>query len=197
MRISIKQLADVRTGYQVREGLKTIAEGSHFLVQAKDIDAENGHVLRTDRLERITPTRDPAPYTLRERDVLFMSRGRRRSATLVQGLPPSADTLAPYYFFVLRIKEDVVDPGFLAWAINEPESQRYLEKVASGGVGMPFVAKQSFLELTINLPPVEVQRKISRLHNLGCLEWSLLQELQIERRRLIDLACQLLYEGDT
>jgi hypothetical protein len=196
MRTPIKQLADVRTGYQVREGLKTLAEGTHFLVQAKDIDAENGHVLRTDCLERITPTRDPEPYTLRKGDVLFMSRGRRRSATLVDRLPPTAGTLAPYYFFILRLKTEDVDPSFLAWAINEPTAQRYLETMARGTT-IPFVAKQSFLELEINLPRLEVQRNIGDLHRLGCLEGSLLRELQSERRRFIESACQLLYQENT
>lgn len=193
MRTLIRDLADVRSGYQPRDGLDLTPQGTTLVVQTKDIDDDNNHALLVAQLERASINRDPAPYIIDNGDILFMARGRRRSATLVEGLPGTLPTIALNYFFIIHVRDSFVDPAFLAWAINEPESQEYLEKV-SRGTGMPFVTKQSLLQLELIIPPLEKQVSIGRLTRLARRERTLCRQLEQQRAKLLHSACRMLLE---
>ncbi|HKV12839.1 MAG TPA: restriction endonuclease subunit S [Thermoanaerobaculia bacterium] len=194
MRIAVEELANIQTGYQPREGFEPSPEGTHLAIQAKDIDNENDHVLVVSHLDKIVATRDFSPYVVNNGEVLFLARGRRRSATLVEGLPAAIPAIAWYYFFILRLKTELVDPAFLAWVINEAEAQDYLEKVATG-TGIPFVTKQFFGALKIELPPLEIQAQIIRLHRLGRRESFLRRQLERKRSELVRSVCRMLHHG--
>lgn len=198
MRALIRELVDIRTGYQPREGLEATPLGTYLAIQIKDIDESNGHVLIYDRLDRISANRDLSPYAVLNGDALFLARGRRRFATLVEGLPESPVAIAFYYFFILRLKVDLVDPAFLVWVINEAKAQGYLDRVSSP-TGMPFVTKKLFGNLEIKLPSLEKQREIIHLHRLARRESFLLRKLEEKRSALARSVCLRLYEesGDT
>lgn len=196
MRALIQELVDIRTGYQPREGSGANPLGEYLTIQVKDIDSSNDHVLMPNNLDRIAASRDLSPYVVLNGDVLFLARGRRRFATLVEGLPGSLVTIAFYYFFILRLRVGYVDPAFLAWVINEAKAQSYLERVSSS-TGMPFVTKQLFGALEIRLPSLEKQHEIVRLHRLARRESFLLRKLEEKRSALTRLMCLRLYgEGE-
>jgi hypothetical protein len=196
VKIAISEVAEIRTGYQVREGLQATSNGTHLVVQAKDIDDKNDHLLITENLDRLTPSRDASPYLIRNGDVLFLSRGRRQFATLVEGLLDVLPTVALYYFFILRPKAGLVDPAYLAWVINETDAQEYLARVSSGTT-MPFVTKRSFSSLEVEIPTIERQISIGKLHGLARRERMLLRRLEQQRSSLVQSVCRTLCEPES
>jgi len=193
MRISIQCAAEIRTGYQVRQGLQPDPAGTHLVIQTKDIDGDNDHRLIVDNLDRITPGHDASAQIINNGDILFLSRGKRRFATLVEGLPMFPHTIALSYFFVLRPNSDIVNPVFLTWVINETEIQEELARAANGTT-VPFVTKQSFSALEIELPPLEKQDQIARLYQLACRERLLIRRLERQRSEYLRSISCMLYE---
>lgn len=63
-------------------------------------------------------------------DVVFSTRGTRTYAVALGSVPFLA--VCSPHFFVLRIRDDAVDPGFLAWQINQAPAQGYLQREATG-----------------------------------------------------------------
>lgn len=191
MKAFIDEVADILVGYQVREGLQTDPAGTHLVIQAKDIDGENDHRLKAEGLDRITPTHNALLTEISNEDILFLAKGRRRFATLVERLPPVRPAIALSSFFILRPKRGVVDPAFLSWLINESEAQTYLNSMAHGTT-IPSVTKKSFLKLEITIPSLDKQTTIGRLHTLACRERSLTKTLERQRSEYLRSLCRTL-----
>lgn len=202
MRRRIDDLVDIQLGYQFRERLTMASDGTHQVIQVKDIDQFNDHRLVPSSLYRVTPKRDAEKYVVTNGDVLFLSKGRRNSATLVDGLVENMPWIRPDgtqgtvhmpaiaagYFFILRPRTDNLLPDYLAWAINAPPAQAYLQSVA-GGSAMPFVTKQAFADLEIDVPSLERQRIIVELHRLARREHNLYGRLAELKASLIAEIC--------
>jgi len=202
MRQTIDELVDIQIGYQFRERLTMESDGTHQVIQAKDIDEQHGHRLIASSLCRVTPKRDAEKYEVTNGDVIFLSKGRRNYATLIEGLHGGTSvarpddgqeaghlpTIAAGYFFILRPRTQRIRTDYLAWAINAPAAQAYLRSVA-GGSGMPFVSKHAFLGMEIDVPPPERQRLIVELHRLAERQSHLLRELERKQSELTTGIC--------
>lgn len=202
MRRKIDELVDIQLGYQFRERLTMASDGTYEVIQVKDIDQFNDHRLVPSSLYRVTPRRDAKKYVVTNGDVLFLSKGRRNSATLVEGLSRNKrwvhpdgthgtvriPAIAAGYFFILRRRTESLRPDYLAWAINAPPAQAYLQSVA-GGSAMPFVTKQAFADLEIDVPSLDRQRIIVELHRLALREQNLYGRLAELKASLIAEIC--------
>jgi len=135
----------------------------------------------------VTPKRDAEKYEVSNGDIVFLSKGRRNYATVIEGLT-GRETIVAGYFFILRLTNPDIRPDFLAWAINQPPAQRYLQSVTRG-TGIPFIRKDSFAELTINVPDWNTQRRIVELHKLSLQEVALMHELRNKRLELVRGIC--------
>lgn len=202
MRMRIDDIATIQIGYQFREKLTMASDGTHQVIQVKDIDEHNDHRLVPSSLYRVTPKRDAEKYEVTNGDVLFLSKGRRNYATLIDGLIEdypwikpdgsrdtfSVKTIAASYFYTLKPKSDRVRPEYLAWAINAPPAQAYLQSMASGSA-MPFIPKHSLIEMEIDVPDLDTQRSIVQLHALSLREGWLLKRLEQRRSDLVTGVC--------
>lgn len=202
MRQRIDDIATLQIGYQFREKLTMASDGTHQVIQVKDIDEADNHRLVPSSLYRVTPKRGAEKYEVADGDVLFLSKGRRNYATLVTGLIEegpsikpdgsrgwfSIKTIASNHFYILRPKSDNINPDYLTWAINSPPAQAYLQSMASGSA-MPFIPKQSFTELEIDVPDLETQHTIVQLHELSLYESSLMKRLEQRRTELVAGVC--------
>jgi hypothetical protein len=196
VRVSISDIAEIQIGYQPRGVLETSPDGSHYVIQAKDIRADLGYELAASGLERTTPAREPSSYIVRSGDVLFMARGRRRSATLIEELSGPLPVLALYHFFILRLDQKRVDPGFLVWAINVGPVRDSLARVTVSSTGIPVVSKQDFAHLELDLPQLERQAEISGLYKLSVKEARLARLVEEKRLQFLLATCSYLYEQD-
>jgi hypothetical protein len=193
MLVGIGKIADVQIGYQARESFSVSSEGTHYLIQPKDLREDLAYDLLVSSMDRFTPSRNPGPYVVTRGDVLFLARGRRRSATVLEELPGDAPVIALYHFFILRLNSSIVNAHFLAWLINEGSARDSLARVASGTT-IPFVAKQDFSALQIDLPPMKVQEDVASVYRLSMREAQLARQLEAKRLEIMELACRSLTE---
>jgi len=188
----IDEIAEVRTGFQFRRKLEPDPAGACCVVQAKDIDAEHGHQLDASDLVRVVPPREPAEDALRSGDVLYLAKGRRNFATPIGRLPGRA--VAAAYFFVLRVRDEPVQPEYLAWYINQAPAQRHLADFFRG-TGIPFIRRADFAALEIPVPPLDVQERIVAVHALALRESALLRQLESKRNQLVHGLCLAIAAG--
>ena len=194
MKKRIDEIAEVRTGYQFREKVQPDADGTHWMIQIKDVDARHGHHLDTADLWKVTPPREADKSLLREGDVLYLAKGRRNYATPVEHLPAGAGAIAAGYFFVLRPVSADVRSDYLAWWINQPSAQKHLAQYFRG-TNMPFISMDDVAALEVPIPPLDVQRQIVTLYELSLRESALLRQLEEKRTQLIRGLCLAVATG--
>jgi len=189
MKKKLRDLADIRTGYQFRGKVVPSDDANVAVIQIKDVDEER--VVRTAELVSVESDK-PEPYLVTRGDVLFLSRGHRLYAAVVS--EPIRDTIATGYFFILRPDVTVIHPEYLAWAINGPEFQEALRPYVRGS-HIPLVSKTDFQSLLLCVPPLDVQRQVLKLQELSRRERRLTETIQAKRQQLIEAITHNLIQG--
>jgi len=189
----LKDLAEIRLGYQFRGKIQPDSRGTHQVIQIKDFDEKRNLIL--SGLVKIKPDRDPEKYLVEKRDVLFLSRGHRNFAvTLKHELK---NTIVVSYFLIIRIKEPNILPEYLAWYLNQRPAQNFIQRQARRGTHIPIVPKSAFEKLKIEIPSLSVQKAIVTLEDLRKREQLLLHQLEEERDKLIRSTCLNASKGQT
>lgn len=189
MNRKIREIAEIRTGYQFRGKVTEAEDGNVALIQIKDLK-DDGGIAPTD-LVRVQMD-NPAPYLVEQWDVLFLSRGTRLTATLVE--TPVENTIATGFFFIVRGKPKMIRPGFLAWSLNQPAFQDALKPFVRG-THMPIVSKSDYLDLPISVPPLAVQDRVMELQALFDREKRLTTTLEARRQELVRAVSDQLSTG--
>ena len=159
MKVKLKDLTDIQTGYPFRgaivagsstEGLAVIQMGdlAENLVKA-------GHVLKSG-------------------DILFRARGNFPAGYWLKELPERMIAAAPLQR--IRIRTNALLPGFLAWYLRQSAAQSYFE-ANSQGSSLRMVGIDVLENLMIPVIPLEKQQKIIELVELFERERELAQKL--------------------
>ncbi len=152
------------------------------MIQIRDFD-EN-HTLNREGLSRVRIDKSTEQYLIHQGDVLFLSRGHRNwAAPIVDELQ---DTVAVGHFFVIKVRNEIILPEYLAWYINQSPAQEYIHNIARRGTHMPLVTLSAFKGLPVDVPDMAIQYKIVGLSRLIEKEKKLLAELQGKRLLLIN-----------
>ncbi len=184
--MKLNKIARVHSGYHSRGKIESLEDGSHFLLQAKDVDSEK-LTYQTDKLIRFSPELSRTDGILKKDDILFMVRGAWNYSVLIGDIPHS--TLAAACFFIVRVYIEKILPAYLCWYLNQAPVERYLVRHSGRGVHMP-VIRRSVLENTdIPLPNLEIQKKIVELETLRKIEEGLINRLAEKRKHLITASC--------
>lgn len=189
MKKKLKDIADIRTGYQFRGKVSASEDANVSVIQIKDVD--EFLVVHTSDLVPVKVD-NPEPYLVSQGDVLFLSRGHRQYATLLT--EPVHDTMATGYFFVIRPKAAVIRPSFLAWTINQPDFQESMRPFVRGS-HIPLVSKMDFQNITIQIPPLAVQDRIMTFQSLFERERQLSAAIQVKRQQLVQAVSRNLITG--
>lgn len=179
-KVKLGDIARIQIGYQQRKRSGPGHVGSHRIIQISDIDRTGR--LSTAKLEAATPVGDPARYLVSEGDVLFLSRGSRMVAVPV--LEPLENTIASYYFYIVRVEADAVLPEYLAWYINQAPARKALRQQRLGS-HVKMIPVTSFHTLQIDVPSAQTQRAVVELERLRLREREVAQRLAEARKRLI------------
>ncbi len=190
--MKLNRIATVKSGYHSRGRVESHEDGSHLLLQARDVDGEN-LAYQTDSLIRFHPELSRIDGNLKKNDILFMARGARNYSVLLTEIPDS--TLAAACFFIVRVADDRVLPAFLCWYLNQTPVERYLVRHTGRGVHMPVVRRAVLENLDIPLPDLEIQMKIVELDTLRREEENLTNLLAEKRKQLITASCLKLVDG--
>ena len=184
--MKLNQIALIKSGYHSREKIEPLEDGSHFLLQARDVDGEK-LTYQKDRLIRFNPDLSRTDGTLKKNDILFMARGTRNYSVLLGEIPDY--TLAAACFFIVRISGEKLLPAYLSWYLNQIPIERYLVLHSGRGVHMPVVRRSVLEKLDIPLPNLEIQEKIVELENVRREEEDLINRLTEKRKQLITASC--------
>jgi hypothetical protein len=174
----------VQPGYLSRTGVRCAATGTHRLLQARDVSPQHG--LQLDTIVRFEPERNPDLYRVSRGDILLTARGQDHRACLVD--IDLSDVLASSVFYIIRSRESVV-PGYLAWWLNQPDTQVALES-ASRGTGIGYIARPLMERLLVVMPPLEMQQRIAEAMDLWRHQRSLQARLDQVREQLIQATCR-------
>lgn len=171
----IENCADILPGYSLKARAEHEPEGSYQVIMAKHIkDCSPYNYIKSDEL-RMTPKSKAEKYQVWQGDILFISRGTRNCAAVIESVPEN--TIASGTFYIVRPHENVL-PAYLAWCLNQPQVQSQISQITTGA-GTPIVQRADFKNITIPLPSLEKQKQISELATL------MTQELQL-RKQLVE-----------
>ncbi len=191
----MKNIVSIRIGYQIRVGLSLVeAEipGAVGIIQIKDIDQagifkqevlQNGGMapyIWPKTISYILPETDVSRYCVHKGDVLFLSRGQKAFAIPIT--EPLENTVATYYFYILRPETSQILPEYLALSLNLPLAQSYIRNNL-GGTGMPFITKSAVEDLPISIPSLDIQKATVALEKLRQQEELILRKLVDARHR--------------
>jgi len=184
--MKLGDIAKVQSGHLSRGSIEPHEDGTHFLLQARDVDA-NLLTYRTETLIRFNPAMPRRDWVLKSGDVLFMARGSRNFSVIIKGIPDPV--LAAACFFILRVSNERVLPDYLCWYLNQPQVERYLIQHSGRGVHMPVVRRSVLENIDVPIPTLEIQKKIMETQILMKEEQALLNNLAEKRKELIMATC--------
>lgn len=178
MKIQIKPIeecAEVIPGFSLKARAEHEPEGSHYIIMAKHVKdtAPFTYNVKSSDVLRMSIDKDVSKYEVKKGDVLFISRGFRNDAAVIEAIPEN--TVASSTFYVLRPKSNVISE-YLAWCLNQLNAQGKIDQIRTGA-GTPIIQRQLVKEFSIPLGSLEEQKQIADLSLLMHKERHLRKEL--------------------
>lgn len=171
--VSLGELTDVRGG-QLSQGNPARSSSSGTVCRALQVGdlAPDGSVnWRT--LRKVVPAGSWERSVIRNGDVLVPLRSTKVSAIVAQNVPPQ--TIALGHWAIITTGPTVL-PDYLAWFLVHPTTARQW-RLAEVGSKLAFVPLSAVRQLEVEVPPMDVQKRIvavDTLHRrLGELEQQL------------------------
>lgn len=172
MKTTLKHITSIQTGVFA----KPIQKGEIVYLQAKHFD-ENGELAET-LYPDLNAESKINKHLLRKGDVLFAAKGTKNFAAWYENeeMPAVASTS----FFVIRLNDKNVLPGYLTWFLNHPRTQTILKGQARGS-SIASISKAVLSELEIPMPNIKKQELILRVFKLRNKEKNLKQQIEMLR----------------
>lgn len=168
----VAECAEVLPGFALKARAEHEPEGAYQVVMARHIPDCLPYRYIDEHELRMTLTGSPDNYRVHKGDVLFVSRGVRNCAAVIEAVPEK--TIASATFYILRVRP-TVDPSYLAWCLNQPPMQAQIGQIRTGA-GTPIVQRNVLGDIRIPVPPLKEQK---RLVEFGAL---LAQELDLRKK---------------
>lgn len=137
--------------------------GEIIYLQARNFD-NNGILRENEPFQYIHHKSSLEKGFLKHGDILFAAKGVRNTASLF--LQKDRPAIASSTFFTIRIKENIITPEYLMFFLNLAKTQNYFMVKRGIGTTIPSIKKQDLEELTIEIPPLNVQEKLVSLKSL-------------------------------
>ncbi|WP_076367758.1 restriction endonuclease subunit S domain-containing protein [Phaeovulum vinaykumarii] len=177
----LADLSEIHSGYTARGRLDPVLEGGVPVLQLRDVDA-SGTELGSD-LKRYDLGALSERYFVTGGEVVFRSRGEPNVAAAIQDpLPEPVAVIVP--LVIIRPDRDRILPGYLAWAINQPDAQRRLGLEAQG-TGLRMIPMPALENLEIAVPDLSTQKRVVELSALARREGQLLRQLAARKDDLV------------
>lgn len=185
---SLGNIASIRSGYPFRERIKHANNGDVRVLQIGDL--RSNPVLKAANLPLIKKPNGRSKLLV-PGDIVIPARGEHHHA-ISFNLPEP--TLASSQLLILRVTSKTVLPGYLCWALNQPQAQHTLSN-ESRGTNMPLLTRQSLVAVRVPVPPLDLQKKIIDLQQLWEKEQQLTQKLLNNREYMLKGMFQQLLSG--
>jgi restriction endonuclease S subunit len=164
MHKKLSEIAEIASGYTFRGSIENDPKGDIFVLQAKNVSA-NQDILDTTDLVTISDKSIRNPYFLEHHDILLVSRGSGigsfRSAVFVSDdtkVMPSSSV------HVIRIKDITVLPKYVSLYFNSHDGQKALAQIVTGASYIQSILVKNLTDFPIPIPPIHTQKSIIALH---------------------------------
>lgn len=179
-KILLENLVQIQSGMLFSKRVEHDLNGNVRVVQLKDVN-ENAQIRYND-LITVSVDKQLKKHLLKKGDILLKAKSSTRVAAVIDR--NIENTIATGHYFVLRIKNSSVLPEYVTWFLNQKPAQRYFDSMASGST-VPIIFKSELEKLEIDIPSLEIQQKIVRIHNLRLREKDLIAELEKKKDYLL------------
>jgi len=169
-RLFLGNLTEIQPGYQARGKIMESHAGSHRLLQAKDVVERS---LCWETTISFNPELNPSRYRIEKNDILFIARGYENRAYLA--INPPDNVLASNTFYIIKVHK--IQPGYLAWWLNERPAQAYFAQFQVK-MGYAYMSKKNLVSLEVPVPSPEIQEKISNALVLWNREQHIISKIQ-------------------
>jgi len=184
--MKLKDCVTIYSGFLSRGKILTKANGSHRLIQARNV--KSGIIDCSEHsLSYFDPELSSRDTPLQDNDILFMTRGIKNYVSLLTKVPEKI--LAAASFFIIRTSNPRINPVYITWYLNQPQSQYYFTQNSGSGVAMPVVRRNVLEQIDIPIPAIETQNRIAKLYYLMQDEEKLTIDLLKKRNMLTEAIC--------
>lgn len=169
---SILSYQGLTSGYSFRGKIKHLHNGGVRVIQLKDF--EDNYTYIGNDCYLVDSDMIKSKYYLESGDILFTGKGTNNFAIVFKNID-NTPTIASSALFVVKVDQNIANPNYVAWYINQSKVQNYF-KTNEAGTYNTSINKTTLEETPIVLPSLEMQTKIAKiakLHN---------QELAINNR---------------
>ncbi len=181
MKVKLKNLATVQTGYSFRSRLDASENGELSVIQMKDLLADN--TVSCNDLLKIAMSEVKSHHLVRMGDLVFRSRGLITSSAIMCDDPGPAVVAAP--LLRIRVKDTGrVLPEYLNWFLSQRDAQAFFASQATG-TAQKMVGKEVIEDLEVFLPPLAKQKAIIELAALSDCEAGLLRTIAEKKAQYV------------
>lgn len=160
----LREIAGITSGYTFRGSVENDPKGQIFVLQAKNISANQDLVATTD-LITVSGKSLRNPYFLERNDVLVVSRGSGagsfRSAVFASD---ESNVMPSSSVHVIRIKDVTILPKYVSFYFNSAEGQKALAQIVTGASYIQSILVKNLADFPIPIPPIHTQKSIIALH---------------------------------
>jgi len=192
MKIKIKALAMVQTGYTFRSRIEAVEDGRVSVIQMKDLLDDN--TVDCNGLISIEMETVKEHHLVRKGDLFFRSRGHISTAAILLDNPGNAIVAAPLLRIRVKNQKEVL-PEYLNWYFSQRDAQIFLTSRARGTV-QKMISKQAIEQLEIAVPSIEKQKTIVEMASLVAREHVLLHLITQKRVQYISTLLMQLATGE-
>lgn len=190
----LSKIADIQPGYPFRGKLPLADSGEAYVVQFRHIVSNQVNDGLGKTLDRVNLTGRKKANFLQPGDVIFMAKGTRNLAAVIQDIPENTVCTPNFYHIRLTVGASDLEPYFLAWQLNHSDAQRYFATCSQGSASTS-ITKTQLENLPVSIPGREEQNYIVRLAQAAAHEQEVLMQLIDNRRRMIDgIGQQILHQ---
>lgn len=191
--ILLKHLAQLNSGFTIRESIDYLEYGEVKAVQIKDLSKQN-HLIDIDLLTGIEWRYDSKPQYLSHNAILLTSRGEL-AAYLFKG-DIEDKVVASNSLIIINIVEETVLPEFMVWYLNNAIAAKNYFSSVSRGSSLPITTVGALKELPVTIPTLAQQKEIIERHLHAQREKQYLEQLiQLRHEYNNALAEQLLMKN--
>ena len=188
----LKDCTHISACYPFRGKIEEKPGSGIYVIQMKDVDWEAG-IDWNGCMETTLPGKK-TPEWLQAGDILFIAKGLKNYALLVDDTIEQRKAVAATQFFRIRVTNKRLQPAFLVWWLNHGYSQLLFKTWAHGSSAAAQNVPKSILEQThVVIPKPSYQQAVLNLYAKVLEERLVAQELIDNGRRMMaSLACDIM-----
>ena len=191
MKITLNEIADIKSGFTFRTSIEDQLEGNIRILQIKDICAHTRIHSDVLKLSKMVWEGRGEPPILQRGDVLLTARGEKNRAAWFDCDEPM---IASSQLFIIRPKQTDILPAYLCWFLNNAEAPRKYFEANSTGSSMSALNKATVSALPIHVVPLALQQQILAIQDIADQEISVLDQLKKNRQQMLKALFKTLLE---